>query len=731
MNWDGQKLLSLLPVLYRLRDEETISPELPRGKLQAFLDTLATQANGVRKDVDRLYDNQFIETCDEWLVPYLGDLLGVRGLHTVGNGSLNPRAVVANTLAYRRRKGTASVLEQLARDTTSWDAVAVEFFQSLGWTQHLNHLRPQATRTPNLRDTAALEEMDGPFASVHRTVEVRRAAVGGRYNISNVGLFLYRLQAYTVREGEPTRVAAGRFRMSPLGQDIPLFYESLPEEKIEAIAKRQNVSDRLRRRPLFDEVEAGRQALARGDASVWEWFRRDHPAFRIYVNGVEVPPEQMMICNLEAWQIPPALKSYPDSAGSPVDLPIALSIDPKSGRMAFPTGVDPSSLRVTYAYGFPGNSGAGSYSRRRDPRQLPASDDCPENPVFNLTDTVANPLALGRLIQVFADKPAGPHPDAVNLTDALALWVSEGKPRAVIQIEDSRIYNEDCVLPMSIGELTLQAKEGCFPVCIGNLRITEGGDKARLVVNGLCLSGNILVTGILEELFFLHTTLVPGLKLTGDGTPLNPHDASLTVQPASGDASDLSLVLYRTVCGPLRIPKDVRDVQIWESLLDSPDPIAPVPALCGIPATTEPGPNAIIVGSTVLGSVHVQSATYISDSLFTQTFMAERLQTGCARFSYFTDHSRVPRRYRCQPEQAVLDGIHAAIKPFFTDRRFGQPAYLQLSQGVDPVLKQGGSNEAEIGGWNFLLQPQREGNLRQALEEYLRLGLEPAILYMT
>lgn len=37
------------------------------------------------------------------------------------------RAWVANTLAYRRRKGTALVLEQLARDVTGWPATAVEF----------------------------------------------------------------------------------------------------------------------------------------------------------------------------------------------------------------------------------------------------------------------------------------------------------------------------------------------------------------------------------------------------------------------------------------------------------------------------------------------------------------------------------------------------------------------------------------------------------------------------
>ena len=59
------------------------------------------------------------------------------------SAELSQRAQVANTLAYRRRKGTAAVLEQLARDVTGWNASVVEFFQLLATTQYMNHLRPE------------------------------------------------------------------------------------------------------------------------------------------------------------------------------------------------------------------------------------------------------------------------------------------------------------------------------------------------------------------------------------------------------------------------------------------------------------------------------------------------------------------------------------------------------------------------------------------------------------
>ena len=110
---DADALMALLPAFYRERDAAA------GGPLRALLDVLARQGALVDADVDRLYDNWFIETCDDWVVPYLGDLLGVRALYPVG-AAFSPRALVANTLRLRRRKGTALVLEELAANATGW-----------------------------------------------------------------------------------------------------------------------------------------------------------------------------------------------------------------------------------------------------------------------------------------------------------------------------------------------------------------------------------------------------------------------------------------------------------------------------------------------------------------------------------------------------------------------------------------------------------------------------------
>src|SRR5205807_1669350 len=160
-------------------------------------------------DIEGLYENWFIETCQEWVVPYIGDLLGVRPLYPASPGTFSARAYVAHTLGYRRRKGTAAMLEQLAHDVTGWPSRVVEFFQLLATTQYLNHLRPANKITPDLRDTNRLELLGGPFDSIAHTADVRHISHGrGRYDIPSIGIFLWKLENYFVGPGslDPTKL---------------------------------------------------------------------------------------------------------------------------------------------------------------------------------------------------------------------------------------------------------------------------------------------------------------------------------------------------------------------------------------------------------------------------------------------------------------------------------------------------------------------------------------------
>src|SRR5215470_18461228 len=110
MSFDIDRLYELLPAFYRLRDVDQGEP------LRALLAVIAEQIAVLQEDLDQLYDDQFIETCANWVVPYIGDLVSARRVFVFPGARCTERAFVANTMAYRRRKGTAAVVEQLARD---------------------------------------------------------------------------------------------------------------------------------------------------------------------------------------------------------------------------------------------------------------------------------------------------------------------------------------------------------------------------------------------------------------------------------------------------------------------------------------------------------------------------------------------------------------------------------------------------------------------------------------
>src|SRR4029077_16014107 len=153
-----ERLYQLLPAVYRDRDADQKYP------LQALLRVIAEQVNVVEDDVQQLYEDWFIETAEDWVVPYIADLIGYHPVSDAGqageittsegralNRVLIPRREIANTIAYRRRKGTLALLEVLASDVAGWPARAVEFFKLLGWNQNYNHVHLDRAMTTDLR----------------------------------------------------------------------------------------------------------------------------------------------------------------------------------------------------------------------------------------------------------------------------------------------------------------------------------------------------------------------------------------------------------------------------------------------------------------------------------------------------------------------------------------------------------------------------------------------------
>jgi hypothetical protein len=168
MSLDLETIYRLLPAFVRVRDGEQGEP------LRALLAIVAEQVAVLQDDLEQLYDDQFIETCAEWVVPYIGDLVGAHGVRRFKGARFSQRALVADTIAARRRKGTASALQRLASDVTQWDATVVEYFERLATTQHVKHVRPGNVIMPAVRKGEPLDDIGTAFDQTARTFEARR-----------------------------------------------------------------------------------------------------------------------------------------------------------------------------------------------------------------------------------------------------------------------------------------------------------------------------------------------------------------------------------------------------------------------------------------------------------------------------------------------------------------------------------------------------------------------------
>ena len=678
---DTDFLFSRLPAFYQQRDAEQ------GGALRALLSVIAEQGAVLDDDISRLYDNWFIETCDDWLVPYIGDLLGVRGLYAVtGTQAFGQRAHVANTLGLRRRKGTLPVLEQLVMDTTGWRAHAVEFFQLLGTTQYLNHRRLFNVRTPDLRHAAQLERIGGPFDTSAHTAEVR-GVPAGRYNIPNIGIHIWRLQAYPVQRGTARAVTTlpGFFSFDPLGRDpldAQLYNRPRTEAQITDLARPINVPDPLSRRVMHDELTALRDALAAGRDPVLSYFAPDAggPVLRVWVDGAEVVAEDLIVCNLSPlpsalpveWRRPPAAM---------------VGFDALLGRIALPAGQAAAKVEVAYAYGFPGDVGGGPYDRRPARREEDA-----EMGLFS-------PVEFDTVLQV----------PAVHATLASALAVVVPGQRTLIRIDSdaTEAITPDLNLPDT--ELVIEAMNQRRPVLIGDWKL-RGNASTRLGLSGLWIDGMLRLQGALRAVDVRHCSLMPsrgGIRHTGAGT-------------------ELSIVLSNSICGTVRATQPIAgfgaSVCIFDgaggAAFDLPD--APL----GLDRCT-------VFGTTDAGELEA------GNSIFNDVVTIERRQQGCVRFSYLPLDSVTPRRYRCQPDLATL-GLPAIqrkvelvrVTPAYTSTTHGMAAYAQLRLSTAPEIRRGAEDGGEMGVWNLLQQTQREANLGLALDEYLRFGLEAGVIFV-
>ena len=687
MSFDKEALFKLLPAFNRMRDQKTGNSLLPAGSsenasidgpLKALLGLISEQIAVLEENLDQLYDDQFIETCAEWVVPYIGELVGTRGLIDFPDAPFSQRAQVANTIAYRRRKGTASIIEELARDVTGWTANVVEYFQLLATTQYLNHLRPGNISVSSLHNWEALEYINTPFDQLTRTADVRNIPLKqGKYNIPNIGIFLWRIDDYSVTHAPAHKVDALRYKFDVLGKDLQLYNHSAPEQEITHLADPLNVPFPLNR-------------------LITRYYKDQYYGVdkSIFIYGIE----DISICNLS---------DATDGTGNWVNMPgEKVAVDPVLGRIAFPAAMAPAgNVYVNYFYGSVYAIGGGEYTRE--------------------AGFLEGDFAI---IRVPDEQP--------TIQAALNELETTG---GIIEITNNGYYIETPVVQVAAGKkIEIRAAEKQRPVLVlaADMEMT-GGENASLSINGLLISGGCLrvpqTTGAggsnqLATLAITHCTLVPG-----DTLPVGTVPAQMAQPRLIIEADGVNIIIERSVTGPIR-SADTAKIQISDSIVDAGD--RSEIAYSGINGPVSYGAELSTGNVTIIGNVFTRIMRLAANTIFFAkqntvygsefAVAAERLQEGCVRFSYIPAPSRVPRKFQCHPDSnddAML------VTPVFNSLKYSDADYCQLNNRCAEAITKGADNEAEMGVFRNCYQPQRVQNLQIRLDEYLRFGLEAGIFY--
>ena len=288
-----------------------------------------------------------------------------------------------------------------------------------------------------------------------------------------------------------------------------------------------------------------------------------------------------------------------------------------------------------------------------------------------------------------------------------------------------------------------------------------------LMLDGLTITGWMVdVRGELGDVVFRDCTLVPGLSLTPECDPEYHHQPSLRLDKHTTARLNIERsilgpiqvgsihgpIQVGSIHGPIQVEREADDelvpIVVSDSILDALSPSGVAVRGCDPKAPHAPDRKPIspavltLRRCTVFGAINVHMVALAENSIFTGLLFVARRQAGCVRSCYVPPNSRTPRRYECQPDQAIADlcpggpedsleveAIRRRVRPRFAGERYGTPVYARLSDDCATEIRRGADDESEMGVFHDLFEPQRAANLLARLDEYTPAGTDAGIIF--
>lgn len=765
----AEKLWSWVPEIYRTLDAEPPQNDV----LRALIELVAEEAAILRRDIDRLWDDQAIELCDDWAVAYLGALVSVTPLSQVN--ARGNRLAAGRAIAYQRRKGTPTVIGMAIRDIAGVEGVVVEAFRRLTRFPHRLDIdaiaRGPVTNSPgggfaDLQPPRIAGLTASAFDEAAHFPDPRRLRGPlGRYNIRKVNLHLFPYRAVQIDLPTPVTIAPNRFTLDPSGRDVPLFQRgqasARPPDQIREtdvpqaiLCRRFNATTHLLSpealavinapgldgalAPLFGLTFTGTPAFrrvvgARLNAGQITNFMGalldatllpDAPKAVLWNDSLEftnnpehtddaLPPSAVMAANLNDWQAGAGLPPY-----------VNVGFDPDTGRMipgpniaASPVFIDHLHLGIFDAIGATG--------LRDEARPLPPATLLPAGPTgpnAGFTDT-------GPIATALPAPLTGSH----RFTTSRTYETNLPPGRDFNGITNTRLDASDGTRPhirFRPDAATLDITFTAAAPVAGETRTLEidglwlGLIASTIAAQPLGLPGDpvfpvlarIILMGDFDTVTLRQVTLDPGGE-RARATPLLAVPVPMVRLEIEGQVGEL--LIDRCITG-----------QIWETNND--------PALCNpgriticdsIVQSLVPTAWAIqtrlahvsLIRTTVLGRVAV-ARLFATDSLITGLTRVTDQQHGCFRYS------STPKPGAVLPPQFESFVPDAIPNHWLRSRRFSDPGYAVLSKTAPEDIARGAENGAEMGAYNARALAVLLDDLARQVKDLLPVGQTPQFI---
>jgi hypothetical protein len=710
-------LYNLIPAIYRQRDQDL------GGPLQTLMSVIETQRESLEADIQQLYDDMFIETCQGPLIDYFASLVAV-ALPPLTSSQTDPnsdaadwisrRHQVVDAIAARAAKGTLAALERVVGDATGWPVRAVEQGVHLAITQTVREPQIQRGRLLDIYNDAPLLFVDSLFAGAAALADVRRGDTTLTKPVgphpTTVTVTVWRQDVTHIHRAPAACVDDdNHYTFDPMGYDQQLAVAPTPRRPGTPPAGDLDLPVPITRRQL-------RRNLS-------DYYGTDR-SLCVYRGRSPVSREQIVVADLSRWAHDPDYGQ--------------VAIDPEVGRIAFYETDEPEDgIWVRYHYLDVGPIGAG------DGADEDLTGD-PASTVQPLKVAVAN-----------SDKTVFP-----SVTAAINTWLESarknGPAHGVIEILDSSVYEEDFDIRIGAGmRLGIYAAAGQRPVLRS---VDEQHNRPKRVrVEGYSVKGEtdpaqLSLTGI--------TIAEHALELKGEfGMVALDH---CTIVPERGEASRRHIAIAATampcpiqitssIVGEIRINSpevgyDPIDLSISDSIVDA----GPQGGHAITGAEERPAYAALsLARCSVLGSINVFQTDIAQDSIITGRFYSRRRQTGQIRFCYISPTSHVPRRTGCQPDDvlakvenelqaglttaaeasALLTSEPARVRPRFDSTDFGSPGYARLALATATEITHGSEDDGELGAFHDLWVTRRIDDMTARLVEFTPIGVDVDIVF--